>query len=290
MLPVDETTAIKLIPATQYTFEQLVDIYNQTRIDYMVPMPMNVARLAEYIKTYDVSLEHSIVATLPNGEMLGVIMLGVRNGRAWVTRLGVIPNNRRLGIGKALFNGVLEQAQKLSINFCMLEVIKNNIPAHQMFLKFGFREVGELLVLRHSPLEKKNTSELADIQSFDRTQALTYLKNHPLTQPWTNQYESFLNSNEIAGFYATLNDGSRGWMVYQRQKFLLSRFVFHTEIGNPVKVASALLSHLHQQYPRLDTYVENIHSNNPHLPAFYEIGYIEAFRRIEMWHGAPLLA
>jgi hypothetical protein len=79
-------------------------------------------------------------------------------------------------------------------------------------------------------------------------------------------------------------------MVYQRQKFLLSRFVFHTEIGNPVKVASALLSHLHQQYPRLDTYVENIHSNNPHLPAFYEIGYIEAFRRIEMWHGAPLLA
>jgi ribosomal protein S18 acetylase RimI-like enzyme len=287
MLPVNENTAIKLIPATQYTFEQLVDIYNQTRIDYMVPMPMNTARLVEYVNTYDVSLEHSLVATLANGEKLGVIMLGVRDKRAWVTRLGVIPNNRRLGIGKALFNGLLHQTQKLCINFCMLEVIKNNIPAHQMFLKFGFREVGELLVLRHSPLEKKNTSELANIQSFEREQALTYLNNHQLIQPWTNQYESFVNSSEISGFYATLNDGSRGWMVYQRQKFLLSRFVFHTETGNPVKVASALLSHLHQQYPRLDTYVENIHSNNPHLPAFYEVGYIEAFRRIEMWHGEP---
>lgn len=289
MLPVNENTVIQLIPANHYTFEQLADIYNQTRIDYMVPMPMNATRLAEYVETYDVSLEHSLVAKLTNGEMLGVIMLGIRKERIWVTRLGVIPNNRRLGIGKALFSGALEQAQKLSINFCMLEVIKNNTPAHQMFLKFGFREVGELLILRHSPLEKKNTSELADIQSFDRAQALAYLTNYQIAQPWTNQYESFLNSNEISGFYATLNDGSRGWMVYQRQKFLLSRFVFNTEAGNPIRVASALLSHLHQQYPRLDTYVENIHSNNPHLPAFYEMGYIEAFRRIEMWHGSPPL-
>ncbi|HCR72185.1 MAG TPA: hypothetical protein DIW23_12125 [Anaerolineae bacterium] len=285
MLPVNQNTVIQLIPATQYTFEQLADIYNQTRIDYMVPMPMNATRLAEYVTTYDVSLEHSLVAKLANGEMLGVIMLGMRKRRVWVTRLGVIPNNRRLGIGKTLMNGLLEQTQKLSINFCMLEVIKNNIPAHQMFLKFGFREVGELLVLRHSPLSTKHISLPANIQSFEKTQALTYLNNHQLTQAWTNQYESFLNSNEVSGFYATLEDGSRGWMVYQRQKFLLSRFVFNTEAGDPVKVASALLTHLHQQYPRLDTHVENIHSHDPHLPAFYQAGYIEAFRRIEMWHG-----
>lgn|SRR5690606_4826201 len=285
MLPVNQNTAIQLIPANQYTFEQLADIYNQTRIDYMVPMPMNATRLAEYVKTYDVSLEHSLVAKLANGEMLGVIMLGVRRGRVWVTRLGVIPNNRRLGIGKTLFKGLLERAEKLSINFCMLEVIKNNIPAHQMFLKFGFREVCELLVLRHSPLSNKNISLPAIIQSFDKPQALTYLKNHPIPLPWTNQYESFLNSHEVSGLHATLEDGSRGWMVYQRQRFLLSRFVFNTEIGDPVKVASALLAHLHQQYPRLDTHVENIHSNDPHLPAFFQAGYIEAFRRIEMWLG-----
>lgn len=287
MLPVNESTTIKLIPANQYTFEQLADIYNQTRIDYMVPMPMNATRLAEYVETYDVSLEHSLVAKLSNGELLGVIMLGVRKERVWVTRLGVIPNNRRLGIGKTLFKGLLEQAEKLSINFCMLEVIKNNVPAHQMFLKFGFREIGELLILRHSPLSTKNISLPADIQSFDKPQALTYLNNHQLPQAWTNQYESFQNSHEISGLYATLEDGSRGWMVYQRQKFLLSRFVFNTEAGDPVKVASALLTHLHQQYPRLDTHVENIHANNPHVPAFYQVGYIEAFRRIEMWHGEP---
>ena len=87
MLPATDTTAIKLIPADQYTIEQLVDIYNQTRIDYMVPMPMNAARLAEYIETYDVSLAHSLVATLTNGEMLGVIMLGIRKERSIGSRL-----------------------------------------------------------------------------------------------------------------------------------------------------------------------------------------------------------
>jgi ribosomal protein S18 acetylase RimI-like enzyme len=285
MYPVDETTAIKLIPATQYTLEQLVDIYNQTRIDYMVPMPMNKARLVEYIKTYDVSLEHSIVATLNNGELLGVIMLGVRKERVWVTRLGVIPNNRRLGIGRALMNGLIEQAKKLSIHFFILEVIKNNIPAHQMFLKFGFREIGELLILRRSPFSKEHIQNTIEIKELNREQTLNYLSNDQSTKPWTNQYESYANAEGISGLHITLANGSSGWLAYQRQKFLLSRFVMKTETGNPQQIAHALLSHLHQQYPRLDTQIENIKSTDPHLPAFYEAGYIESFRRNEMWLG-----
>ena len=55
MLPTNANTAIKLIPVSRFTYEQLAAIYNQTRVDYMVPMPMNAARLAEYITTYDVS-------------------------------------------------------------------------------------------------------------------------------------------------------------------------------------------------------------------------------------------
>jgi hypothetical protein len=84
-----------------------------------------------------------------------------------------------------------------------------------------------------------------------------------------------------------LADDSRGWLVYQRQKFSLTRFAFKTESGDPATVAYGLLTHLHSQYPRLDTYVENIQVNDPHLPAYYEMGYVESFRRIEMWRGAP---
>jgi ribosomal protein S18 acetylase RimI-like enzyme len=272
--------------ASQFTLDELTGIYNQTRVDYMVPMPMNAARLAEYISVYDVDLEHSLVAMQEN-DLRGVAMLGVREGRAWITRLGVIPTTRRSGVGEALMVGLLEQAEKLNIQFDMLEVIKNNTPAHTLFLKLGFYEIGELLVLRRSPVIPPTDPVVADAQRLDRHEALTLVGRDRGTQPWTNQSESLFNAREVSGLHLTLADGSRGWLVYQRQKFTLTRFIYKTEVGDPVKLAYAFLSHLHHQYPRLDTHLENIQINDPHLPAFYQMGYVESFRRIEMWRGIP---
>ena len=289
MLPADPNTAVKLTPVSQFTDEQLAAIYNQTRVDYLVPMPMNAARLGEYIKTYDVSREYSLVAQTHDGEMLGVNMLGLRQDRAWITRLGVLPTTRRHGVGRILMESLMQKATDLSIHFFMLEVIKNNTPAHQLFLKLGFYEVGELLVLRRSPLTHAVDPIVADARRLDRADALTLVGWDRGTQPWTNQSESLFNAFEVSGLYLTLGDGSRGWLVYQRQKFLLTRFAFKTEVGDPATVAYAMLSHLHNQYPRLDTQIENIQIDDPHLPAFYRMGYVEAFRRIEMWHGIPPL-
>jgi ribosomal protein S18 acetylase RimI-like enzyme len=279
-------TGIKLTPASHFTIEQLTAIYNQTRVDYLVPMPMNAARLVEYISTYDVDLERSLVAT-QDGQMLGVAMLGLRKDRAWITRLGVIPNTRRNGVGLALCEGLLGHAEQRGIHFQMLEVIKNNVPAHTLFLKLGFYEVGELLVLRRPPIIPSPDPVVADAQRLDRTEALDLVGQDRGTQPWTNQSESLSNASEVSGLRLTLVDGSTGWLVYQRQKFLLTRFAFKTQTGDPVNMARAFLTHLHHQYPRLDTHLENIQVNDPHLPAFYETGYVESFRRIEMWRGNP---
>ncbi len=276
--------SILLTPASNFTIDQLVEIYNQTRVDYMVPMPMNAARLEDYIHTYDVSLDHSLVAT-HDGDMLGVAMLGLRADRAWITRLGVIPDTRRRGTGLALMNGLLKQAENLNISFSMLEVIKNNVPAHQLFLKLGFYEVGELLVLRRSPTIPPPDPIVADAWRLQRAEALDLVGRNRGTQPWTNQSESLFNAQDVSGLRLTLADGSEGWLVYQRQKFTLTRFAYKTETGDPVTMAWAFLSHLHHQYPRLDTQLENIQVNDPHLPAFYQMGYIESFRRIEMWRG-----
>lgn len=277
---------IQLVPTSQFTIEALAAIYNQTRIDYIVPMPMNAARLQEYITAYDVDLHHSLVA-MQDDQLLGVAMLGVRRQRAWITRLGVLPDIRRGGVGQALMNGLLDNAAKLGISFVMLEVIKNNIPAHRLFSKLGFREVSELLVMRRSPIIPPPDPIVADAQRLDADEARTYLRRRRGMVPWTNQSETFHNITDVGGISVTLSDDSRGWLIYQRQKFTLTRFAFQTEMGNPHQVAYAFLSHLHHQYPRLDTQIENIKTTDPHLPAFYEMGYIEAFRRIEMWLGTP---
>jgi ribosomal protein S18 acetylase RimI-like enzyme len=285
MLP--SSHELVLTSASNFSYEQLAAIYNQTRVDYLVPMPMNAARLQEYVETYNVSLEQSLVAMTHDGGMLGVAMLGLREDRAWITRLGVIPNTRRSGVGGALMRGLIERAEGLGRKFVMLEVIKNNTPAHQLFLKLGFYEVGELLVMRRSPQVPPTDPVVADAQRMERMDALVLVGHDRGTQPWTNQSESLSNAYDVSGLRIMLPDDSRGWLVYQRQRFLLTRFAVKTEMGDPAQVAYALLTHLHHQYPRLDTQIENIQVNDPHLPAYHQMGYVEAFRRIEMWRGEP---
>ena len=53
---------IEIIPAKKFTIQELTDLYNQTRVDYLVPMPMSVDRLAQYIHDFDVDLTRSAVA------------------------------------------------------------------------------------------------------------------------------------------------------------------------------------------------------------------------------------
>jgi ribosomal protein S18 acetylase RimI-like enzyme len=105
-------------------------------------------------------------------------LLGLREDRAWLTRLGVIPTTRRTGVGQALCEGLLRTAEDLGIRFQMLEVIKNNAPAHGLFLKLGFYDVGELLVLRRSPVIPPPDPVVADAQRLDRAEALDLVGQH----------------------------------------------------------------------------------------------------------------
>ncbi len=141
---------MELVPASRFTVHQLTDAYNQTRVDYLIPMPMTPPRLQEYITAYDLRLDASAVA-VEGDQILGLCMLGLRQGRGWITRLGVLPTTRRHGVGLALMEYCIAQAAQHGAVMLYLEVIVGNTPAHTLFLRLGFREVRRLLVLRRPP-------------------------------------------------------------------------------------------------------------------------------------------
>ena len=280
---------VQLLPASSFRVEQLTAAYNQTRVDYLVPMPMTAARLAEYIHVYDIDLDRSVVA-VADDQILGLAMLGVRSGRAWITRLGVLPIKRRRGVGEALMHALLLAAARLGIDDIALEVIKNNTPAHALFQKLGFCETGELLVLRRPP-GLPHPFVAGEARWLERDEALALIDCWARPQAWTNEAESFANAHGILGMQLTLADGSHGWIVFERQRFILTRIVMLADRGDPVAVGRALLSHLHQRFPELDTHAENTSADDSHLPAFWKAGYVESFRRIEMQrqrHPGPL--
>lgn len=275
------TEAARLVPASRFTIEELTNAYNQTRVDYLVPMPMNAARLAAYVQTYDVDLERSWVA-LDGREPLGLAMLGVRPGRTWVTRLGVLPGRRRAGVGEALVRGLLRGSRELGRRTAILEVIKGNTPAHALFQKVGFEETRELLVMRRPPGPVAGELHEGQAAWLEREEALDLLCGHAARLPWTNEIESYLRAGDAQALSVQLAGGERGWLVFRRQKYLLSHFVAHTAAGDPRKVALALGKLLYQRYPQTDTTIENIPLDDPHLAALQELGFLEVFRRIEM--------
>lgn len=277
------TPRIGIHPASDFTFEQLTDAYNETRVDYLVPMPMNVARLMEYCRVYDVSLVHSCVA-IEGDVTLGLGMLGVREERGWITRLGVLPAGRRKGTGSALMSGLLEAARNQSLKTMWLEVIKGNDPAHYLFRKFGFEETRELIVARRAPKTEFNPAifdQVERITTLNHEDAIILLSHRQERPNWLNETESLHNVRNLSALLVELKNGGRGWVTYHAGLLQLTRLNVEVTVGNPAEVTEAILTVLHQRHKRQDSIAENLCEDEKWI-GFQRAGYFDSFRRLEM--------
>lgn len=268
----------RLVPANQFKLEQLVAVYNQSRQDYMVPMPMSATRLEEYIRIYDIDLAQSLVA-IEGDDLIGLGMLGIRGHRSWITRLGLRAGNRSRGIGRAMVKGLLENSDQLTIPKNMLEVIKGNQAARRLFHKLGFRESRELLIMRRTAKQAPKPGRDCIPIKQDEMHKLLLARKMP--QAWTNQTESLAQVENKCGFQI-VDQNLHGWMIYQVSPKMISRLVMRTSRGDPAETADHLLAHLHSRHPGLPAQVENIPASDQRLPALKKHGYVEVFRRIEM--------
>jgi ribosomal protein S18 acetylase RimI-like enzyme len=272
------------VPASHYNFDQLAAIYNQTRVDYIVPMPMNGKRMEEYIRYYDVNLEASIVAFNSAQEMMGVGMLGLRGSRAWITRLGVLPERRGRKIGQYMMDTLLDRARNCQATQVQLEVIKGNDPAHQLFTKLGFVAQRELLIVRRPPRapEAQPRVEDAVVSALTAAEIVTHLEQRQQPASWIDENQSLLNISSLGGLKVRLPSGAEGWIVFHSTPFQLSHFALEATRDCYTDVVTALLYYLHREYPNRDTKVENLPADSPAWPVFQYMGYVEAFRRYEM--------
>ncbi len=279
---------MKLVSADHYSLAQLTEAYNQTRVDYIVPMPMNEARLREYIRCYDVDLSASWVA-VDGGIVLGLGMLGIREGRAWITRVGVLPSGRRRGIGRKIIEALLATAERRNLGTVWLEVIKGNTPAYQLFISKGFKETRELLVARRPPRPNRNGHDLEDNQfadgrvtSLDRQEVLALLADRKTKPNWLNEGESLWHFEYLSGLRIDLSNQEIGWAGFHPKMLQLTNIVVDVIDGDPAIVTSAVLGALHKYYSTQDAVMENLPVSDPVWPGFQAAGYFDSFRRIEM--------
>jgi ribosomal protein S18 acetylase RimI-like enzyme len=278
---------MELVPATQFSLEELTDAYNESRVDYIVPMPMNVARLDEYIHFYDVDLSASWVAVRGQTK-LGLAMLGVRDERAWITRMGVLPDGRRHGIGGALMERLMESAAERELDVIWLEVIKDNDPGHRLFLKYGFEATRELVVARRPPTHEVRPPALLEgvkisqVSTLHRAETLRRMARREERPNWLVQTETMRNIPTLSAFLVELSNGGRGWVSYSVSMFQLTRIYVDVLEGDPATITAAALLTLHRYNPVQDAIMENMPLADPRWDGFKAMGYFEVFRRIEM--------
>ena len=274
----ESSPAPSFVRASEYSFAELARIYSETRVDYLIPMPMNARRMEEYVRHYDVQLESSYVALSSADEEMGIGMLGRRENHSWITRLGVMPDQRGHQVGQFLVDKLIQTAREQGADQMQLEVILGNEPGHRLFVKSGFEEVRRLLVICRPP------AEITDSLTFE-SEPLTAdairerLASRPSGASWIDENRSLLNIGRLAGLQVNLPSGQAGWIVFYETAFQLSHLVVGSE---DTQVALALLQAVHKRYPLLDTKVENLPLTSPLWLVFQRVGYIESFRRIEM--------
>ncbi len=283
MMDIQTASSGILVPASAYDYAALAEIYNDTRVDYIVPMPMNAARMKEYVRAYDIALDASFIVLDDGGEPVGIGMLGIRDDRAWITRLGVLPSQRGRRLGQALMDAMREAAWERGCRSIQLEVIEGNDPARHLFISNGFVDIRDLLVVRRPPRTGQTsplldiTSKMTPIAPDDIAEILASRTDCP---SWLDESPSLLQWGQLRGYEATTADGERTWVVYHAGTLQLTHFAFGPYIK--ASIARTLMFAVHTEHPRSDTKIENVPANSPYWPIMQSLGYIPTFTRQEM--------
>ena len=126
-----------LAPAATLGDAGLTSLMNAAYAGYEVPFHLDEAAFRAMAGAFDIDLAASRVA-LADGEPVGLVLLGARGRGGWIAGMGVVPDARRGGIGRALMEGVLAEARRLGIERVGLEVLERNAPAFTLYRELGF--------------------------------------------------------------------------------------------------------------------------------------------------------
>jgi ribosomal protein S18 acetylase RimI-like enzyme len=273
--------AVQIRPASEYTTQQLVDIYNLTRADYLVPMPMRLVDLEEYLQVYDISLDGSVVATV-GGQPVGLNLLGMREDQGWVTRLGVAASARRHGVAKALMDALLEGARLAGVRQMWLEVIVDNEAGKSLFQFFGFQPVGELVVAERPDVPPTRLPALeATVETIDGRASLEKLSLREGHVDWKNHVNSLSKLDGLSGMEVTSESGS-AWIAFRPKDGRLEKSILGVEKGPVREIGWLALHHLQRLHPGWVLRAENVPMEGTIWEAYQRAGFQTKFKRLEM--------
>ena len=85
---------------------------------------------------------HYYLVALDEGAVVGYAGLSVTGDEAWVQNIAVRADRQRRGIGRALLEALLAEADRRGARPVLLEVAIDNAKAQRLYDRYGFEPVG----------------------------------------------------------------------------------------------------------------------------------------------------
>jgi ribosomal protein S18 acetylase RimI-like enzyme len=190
---------LELRPSSSFTLDELARIFTAAYEGYFVPFEIDEGAMRFMVDAFSFALAASRVA-LVDGEPVGLANLGVRGDRCWVGGVGVVPDRRRTGIGRALMNGLIEEARALGLSRMILEVMEQNEGAYRLYDELGFE------TMRWVGIWSLPGADAADSGAPDADFALA----HARVRAARRTPEPWQRADETLAYYATLDPPPRG--------------------------------------------------------------------------------
>jgi ribosomal protein S18 acetylase RimI-like enzyme len=138
---------IKINTLKNIPFLKIYKAFSNAFSDYLVPFDLSLEDL-KYLferRGYDLNIS---VGAFNEEKLVGITVNGIGNWKGKLTAYdsgtGVIKEYRKKGIAKQMFTESLPILKENGIKQYLLEVIKTNVGAYELYRKAGFRVVREL--------------------------------------------------------------------------------------------------------------------------------------------------
>jgi ribosomal protein S18 acetylase RimI-like enzyme len=197
--------------------ESLLDVFNLSFSDYLVPFRLTQEQLEDKIKSDSIQLEFSVGA-FENNELVAFILHGydIIDNRKIVYNAGtgVIPTKRGNKLTKRLYEYALPILHENEIDKVVLEVITINEPAIKTYRSIGFKITRELDCFKGSIniINTNSDFQIREMKEYDWQTLRSFWDFQPSWQNNSTAVENLQQSNLSIGVYD--NEKLLGYVIF----------------------------------------------------------------------------
>jgi len=130
--------------------DELIAAQNEIFADYIIPMKVTKQFFMEFLRSVGGRLSRVLIA-LDGDRIVGYVNPVIDGREAWIGGLGVVPDYRGAGIGRALMVRAEEMCTKKGVKEVSLEVVKGNERARTLYKRLGYVDSRRYLTAEGRP-------------------------------------------------------------------------------------------------------------------------------------------